>query len=102
MKQKEVQSSQVYGSDDISIIYDTHNSEIPKLVKEGVIPPPLPTTKPRSKKRWAKATIHKQLGIKDNNPTPVDGDLITRISESVSNKVIDEILRSLNRKEAKQ
>jgi hypothetical protein len=54
--------SAVYTTTDICALFDCSPNEVPGLLEAGIVPQPLPTTGPRGKRRWLKATVDKKLG----------------------------------------
>lgn len=53
----------VYGTTEICELFDCSPNEVPTLMEAGVIPPPLPTTGPRGRRRWLKSAVNRKLGL---------------------------------------
>jgi len=69
----------IYLISDIMRLFACSYAEVPRLVREGVIPKPLPRP-PRGKMRWAKATVNRRLGLPVAPPNP---DIESMIREEV-------------------
>jgi predicted DNA-binding transcriptional regulator AlpA len=55
----------VYFTKDIQKLFGCGANEVPRLVAEGTVPRPLPS-KAGARKRWAKATVDRWLGLTSN------------------------------------
>jgi hypothetical protein len=89
---------QVYLTCHICSLYDCHPTEVNKMIGEGVIPAPIPTHKPKAKKRWLRSVVNKHLGVQDT--TEKNNDHIALIAERISKRVIAEALNDLIGREA--
>jgi hypothetical protein len=100
MNQDVPASAQVYLTCHICKFYDCHPTEVNKMIGEGVIPAPIPTHKPKAKKRWLRSVVNKHLGLQGS--TENSNDYIAQIAERISKRVIAEALNGLTGKESQQ
>lgn len=60
---------QVYGTEEILVLYGIKKDALPSYIQHGIIPEPI-NKKARQKKMWLKSTIDKALKINDYAPKP--------------------------------